>query len=166
MCIYVINSNQSFIFQNLKVVGPLQGGNSNFFSPSGFEIQSDFNYRILKFKFYSVRSSKCYLSEKNLIHSRVTATISSLVHRFLERTLVFNSTKQSQVSLEDIISFRIARYKVVSLDVSLFSRVSAVKMMAEVTTFIRHSVCLLDVHLQKASCGKEDNVEQTTSEIT
>ena len=58
----------------MKVVGPL-GGKFDFFSPSGFEIQSDFDYRSSKIKFYFVRALKCYLNEKNLIHGRVTATI-------------------------------------------------------------------------------------------
>ena len=40
-----------------------------------------------KIKLYSVRASKCYLNEKNLIHGRVMATISNLVHRFLKHTL-------------------------------------------------------------------------------
>ena len=74
-CISVVSNNKSFFSQNLKVVGPL-GGNSNFFSQSGFEIQSDFDCRTSKIKFYSVRALKCYLNEKNLIHGRVTATIS------------------------------------------------------------------------------------------
>ena len=59
----------------MKVVGPL-GGKFDFFSPSRFEIQSDFDYRTSKIIFYSVRALKCYLNEKTLIHGRVTATIS------------------------------------------------------------------------------------------
>ena len=51
-CILVISNNKSFIPQNLKVVGPL-GGKFDSFSPSGFEIQSDFDYRSSKIKFYS-----------------------------------------------------------------------------------------------------------------
>ena len=35
----------------------------------------------------SVRASKCYLNEEHLIYSRVMATISNLVHRFLKHTL-------------------------------------------------------------------------------
>ena len=49
-----------------------------FFSPSGFVIRSDFDYRASKIKFYSVRALKYYLNEKNLIYGRVTATISKL----------------------------------------------------------------------------------------
>ena len=64
-----------FIFQNLKVVGPL-GGKVDIFSPSGFEIQSDFDNKTSKIKFYSVKALKCYLNEKNLMHGRVTAMIS------------------------------------------------------------------------------------------
>ena len=56
----------SFIFQNLKVAGPLRG-KFDFFSPLGY----------LKFKailitepqkFYSVRAFKWNLNDKNLIH--------------------------------------------------------------------------------------------------
>ena len=46
-CIFVISNNKSFISQSLKAEGPL-GGKFNFFSPSGFEIQSDFDQRISK----------------------------------------------------------------------------------------------------------------------
>ena len=53
------------------------GGKFDFFSPSAFEIQSDFDYRNSKIKFYFVRALKCYLNEKNMIHGRVTATISN-----------------------------------------------------------------------------------------
>ena len=41
---------------------------SIFFSPSQFEIQSDFDYRTSKIKFYCVRALKCYLNENNLMH--------------------------------------------------------------------------------------------------
>ena len=75
--IFVISNNKSFIFQNLKVVGPLRE-KFDFFCHSGFEIQSDFDYGSLKIKFYFVRALKCYLNEKNLIDGRVTAMISKL----------------------------------------------------------------------------------------
>ena len=84
--IFVISNNTSFISQNLKVVEHLRG-KFDFFSPSGFETQSDFHCRTSKIKFYSVRALKCYLNEKSLIHGRVTATIQNLVHRCLKRTL-------------------------------------------------------------------------------
>ena len=46
--LHICNSNnKNFISQYLKVVGPL-GGKFDFFSPSVFEIQSDFDYRTLK----------------------------------------------------------------------------------------------------------------------
>ena len=67
----------------MKVVGPLEG-KFDFFSPSGFEIQSDFDYRTSKIKFYSVRALKCYLNEKNLIHGRVTATIKKFSPQIFE----------------------------------------------------------------------------------
>ena len=64
------------------------GGMFDVFSPSGFEIQSDFEYRTSKTKFYCLKALKRYLNEKNLIHDRVKATISKfIVHRFLKRTL-------------------------------------------------------------------------------
>ena len=61
--------------KNLTFVGPLRGKVS-FFSPSGFEIESDFDYKVSKIRFYFVKTLKCYLNEKNLIHGPVTATIS------------------------------------------------------------------------------------------
>ena len=51
-------------------------GKFDFFSPSGFQIKRDFDYRTSKIKFYSVRALKCYLNKKNLIHGGVTAAIS------------------------------------------------------------------------------------------
>ena len=80
---FVINNNKSFISGNLKAVGSL-GGKFDFFSPSGFEIQSDFDYRTSKIKFYSVRALKYYPNEKNLIHGRVTATISKFSPQIFE----------------------------------------------------------------------------------
>ena len=68
----------------MKVVG-LLGGRFDFFSHLGFEIQSNFDYRTSKIKFYSVRA-KCYLNDKNLIHGQVTATISEF--RFMKCTLI------------------------------------------------------------------------------
>ena len=50
-----------FHSQNLKVVGPC-GGKFDFFRPSGFEIQSVFDYKTSKIKFCSVRTLKCYLN--------------------------------------------------------------------------------------------------------
>ena len=82
-CIFVISNNKSFISQNLKIVGPL-GGKFYFFSPLGFEIQSDFGYRTSKIKFYAVGALNCYLNEKNLINGRVTATISKLSPQIFE----------------------------------------------------------------------------------
>ena len=45
--IFVMNSNQTFIFQAYTVVSPL-----------GFEIKSDFDYKTSKIKSHSVRASK------------------------------------------------------------------------------------------------------------
>ena len=53
----LISNNKNFISQNLKVVGPF-GGKFDFFSPSGFEIQSDFDDRTSKIKLYSGRALK------------------------------------------------------------------------------------------------------------
>ena len=73
------------------------GRKVRFFSPSGFEIQSDFDYRTSKIKFYSVRSLKCYLNEKNLIHGRVTATISKFSPQIFETYITYevNSNKHN-----------------------------------------------------------------------
>ena len=67
----------------MKVVGPL-GGKFDFFSPLGFEIQSDFDYRNSKIKFYFVRALICHLNEKNLMDGRVTATISKFSPQIFE----------------------------------------------------------------------------------
>ena len=75
ICIFVISNSKSFIFQILKVVGPL-GGNFDFFSPSGFEFESDFDYNTSKMKFQSFRVLKRYLNEKRLIRGREAATVS------------------------------------------------------------------------------------------
>ena len=56
----------------------------DFFSSSGFEIQSDFDYRTSKIKIYSVRALKFYLNEKNLIHGQVTETISKFSPQIFE----------------------------------------------------------------------------------
>ena len=42
--IFVISNNESFISKNLRVKGPL-GGKFEFFSLSGFDIQSDYDYK-------------------------------------------------------------------------------------------------------------------------
>ena len=47
------------------------GGKFDFFSPLRFEIQSDFDQRTTKIKFYSARALKYYLNEKYLIYGRV-----------------------------------------------------------------------------------------------
>ena len=69
--IFSISNNKSFISQNFKVVGPL-GGKFDFFSLSGFEIQSNFDHKISKIKLYSVRALKHHLNDKRLIHVRVS----------------------------------------------------------------------------------------------
>ena len=74
-CIFVISNNKSFIYQVLKVVGPL-GGNSYFFSASRFEMQRNFDLKTSKSNSLSWSWLKHYLSEKCLIHGRETAMIS------------------------------------------------------------------------------------------
>ena len=76
-CIFAISNAKSFISQNLKVVGPLRG-KFDFFSLLGFEIQYDFDHKILNLKLCCARALKHYLNEKNLIHRRVPATISKV----------------------------------------------------------------------------------------
>ena len=75
--------SKSFISQNLKVVGPL-GGKFDFFSPLGFEIRNDSDYRTSKIKFYSVRALKCYVNEESLMHGQVTAMISKFSPQIFE----------------------------------------------------------------------------------
>ena len=72
--IFVIANIHSFTFQIFGVVGPL-GENLDIFSPLGFDVQTNSDHKTQKIKFYSVRAFKRYLSEKNLIHGRVMATI-------------------------------------------------------------------------------------------
>ena len=61
---FVINKNKSLLSKNLKVVGSL-GGKFDFFNPSGFEIQSDVDYKTSKIKFCSVRALKPHLNWMN-----------------------------------------------------------------------------------------------------
>ena len=72
---FVIAYIQSFTSQIFGVVSPL-GENLDFFSPLGFDVQTNSDHKPPKIKLCSVRALKCYLNEKNLIHSRVMATIS------------------------------------------------------------------------------------------
>ena len=65
------------------------GRKVRFFSPSGFEIQTDFDCGTPKIKFYSVKALKCYLNEKNPIHSPVTTKISKFITHIFET--YFNS---------------------------------------------------------------------------
>ena len=99
-CIFVISNNKSFISQTLKVEGPLRE-KLDFFSPSGFEIQSEFDYRTSKMKFYSVRALKCYVNEKNLIHRRVAATISKLSKQIFEMYFSISASISAKVSKID-----------------------------------------------------------------
>ena len=75
VCIFMISNTKGCISQILKVIGPL-GGYFDFLSPSRFKIQSDFNYRTSEIKLYSVRTLNRYLSQKNPILGRETATMS------------------------------------------------------------------------------------------
>ena len=71
----VISNIQSFTSQIFGVVSPL-GENLDFFGPLGFDTQRNSDHETPKIKFYSVKALKCNLNDKNLIHGRVTATIS------------------------------------------------------------------------------------------
>ena len=53
--IFVISNSHSFIPQVFKVVGPL-GKKIIFFSPLGFEIQKNNDYKASKFKLHSFRA--------------------------------------------------------------------------------------------------------------
>ena len=73
-------------FQISGVVGSLRE-NLNFFSPMGFDVQTNSGHKTQKIKLYSVRASKCFLNEKNLIHGQVMGTISKFSPRFLKHSL-------------------------------------------------------------------------------
>ena len=62
----VIANIQSFASQIFGVVGPLEE-NLDFFSPLGFDVQTNSYHKTQKIKLYSVRALKRYLNEKNLI---------------------------------------------------------------------------------------------------
>ena len=74
-------------FQISGVVGSV-GENLNFFL-----VQWDLMVKQIlvtkpkKIKLYSVRASKCFLNEKNLIHGQVMETISRFSPRFLKHSL-------------------------------------------------------------------------------
>ena len=74
---------QGFISQIFGVVGPL-GGKLDFFSPFGFDVKTNSDHKTQKIKLYSVRASKRYLNEINLIYGRVIATISKFSPRIFE----------------------------------------------------------------------------------
>ena len=120
--IFVINNNKSFIFQNLKTVGPL-GEKLDFFSPSGFEIQSNFDYRTSKIKFYSVSALKRCLNEKNPIHGQIMAAISKFSPQIFETC--FNLKRISGVMFSPYLMvfnlwYCAASFQVVRSIVSLF----------------------------------------------
>ena len=81
--IFVIADIHSFITQVFEVVGRL-GENLDFFSPLGFDVQTNSDHKTQKIKLYSVRALKRYLNEKNLIHGRVMATISKFSPQIFE----------------------------------------------------------------------------------
>ena len=70
----IANIYRVFTSQIFGVAGPL-GENLNFFSPLGFDVQTNSDHKTPKIKLYSVRALKLYLNEKNLIHGRVMAAI-------------------------------------------------------------------------------------------
>ena len=63
-----------FISQIYRVVGLLEE-KLDFFSPLGFEAESDFGHKTFKIKSHSIRASEQYLNDKNPIHGRETASI-------------------------------------------------------------------------------------------
>ena len=87
----------------MKVVGPL-GRKFDFVSPSGFEIQNDFDYRTSTIKFYSERALKCYPNEKNLIHGEVTATISKFSPQIFETCFKYQNWKIIQYEKDFCLS--------------------------------------------------------------
>ena len=66
------------------------------FSPVGFDVQTKFDPKSQKIKLYSVRASKRFLNEKNLMHGRVMATISKLSQQIFETYFnLFHADHQS-----------------------------------------------------------------------
>ena len=74
---------QSFTSQIFGVVSPLQE-DLDFFSPLGFDVQTNSDHKTQKIKLYSVRAFKGCLNEKNLIHGRVMSTISKFSPQVFE----------------------------------------------------------------------------------
>ena len=89
---------QSFTSQIFEVVGPL-GENLDFFSPLGFDVQTNSDHKAQKIKLYSVKASKYCLNEKSLIHDRVMATISKFSPQIFETFFKrFAETRDTQSS--------------------------------------------------------------------
>ena len=66
-CLHVRNCQYTeFHILIFGVVDPL-GENFDFFSPLGFDVQTNSNHKTQKIKLYSVRALERYLNEKNLI---------------------------------------------------------------------------------------------------
>ena len=62
-----------------------------FFSPLGFDVQTNADHRTQKIKLFSVGALKRYLNEKNLTHGRVMATISKFSPQIFETYFSFGS---------------------------------------------------------------------------
>ena len=60
------------------------GRKSRFFSPLGFDVQTNSDHETQKIKLYSVRALKRCLDEKSIIHGRVMATISNFSPQIFE----------------------------------------------------------------------------------
>ena len=71
---------QSFTSQIFGVAGSLEQ-NFDFFSPFGFNVQTNSDHKTQKIKLYSVRALKRYLNKTNLIHGGVMATTSKFPHQ-------------------------------------------------------------------------------------
>ena len=90
--ILVISNKQSFLYQDLKVTGPL-GENFNFFSPIRFDIQGDSKHLTLTIKFHLLRALKWYRNKKDQIHHNSNSLVGGLgdppCHNFLPLNLRF-----------------------------------------------------------------------------
>ena len=98
----MIGNNNSFITQNLKVVGPLAGKFDFFSVPQDLKFKAILITETQKIKFYIVRALKCYLNEKNLIHGRVTATISKFSPQIFEMYYISVIYDQSDLARLEI----------------------------------------------------------------
>ena len=95
--IFIISNNQSLIItsQFFGVFNPL-GEILKLFIPLEFDVQTNSDHKNYKIKLYSVRALKRYLSERNLIHGRVMATMLKFSPQNFETYLRVNRVNRNR----------------------------------------------------------------------